>query len=52
MFYLADRKVIDSLVAASNRGAEIKMILDPNQNAFGQEKIGLPNRPVEEELQS
>ncbi|UOK56452.1 phospholipase D-like domain-containing protein [Bacillus sp. OVS6] len=50
MFYLADRKVIDSLVAASNRGAEIKMILDPNQNAFGQEKIGLPNRPVAEEL--
>jgi HKD family nuclease len=50
MFYLADRKVIDSLVAASNRGTEIKMILDPNQNAFGQEKIGLPNRPVAEEL--
>lgn len=50
MFYLADRQVIDSLVAASNRGAEIKMILDPNQNAFGQEKIGIPNRPVAEEL--
>ncbi|MDX8291681.1 phospholipase D family protein [Metabacillus indicus] len=50
MFYLADRKVIDSLVEASNRGVKVNMILDPNQNAFGQEKIGLPNRPVAEEL--
>ncbi|WP_180850153.1 phospholipase D family protein [Bacillus sp. UMB0893] len=50
MFYLAERKVIESLISASNRGVEIKMILDPNQNAFGQEKIGLPNRPVAEEL--
>ncbi|MBP2001845.1 phosphatidylserine/phosphatidylglycerophosphate/cardiolipin synthase-like enzyme [Paenibacillus shirakamiensis] len=50
MFYIADTKVMDELVAASNRGAEVRLILDPNQNAFGQEKIGLPNRPVGAEL--
>jgi HKD family nuclease len=26
------------------------MILDPNQHAFGQQKIGLPNRPVAAEM--
>lgn len=50
MFYLADTKVMNELVEAGHRGVHIRLILDPNQNAFGQEKIGLPNRPVAEEL--
>lgn len=50
MFYLADRNIINGLVDASERGVYINIILDPNQNAFGQEKIGLPNVPVSEEL--
>ncbi|MNR06197.1 hypothetical protein D3C85_1222600 [compost metagenome] len=50
MFYLADTKVMNELVEAGHRGVQIRLILDPNQNAFGQEKIGLPNRPVAEEL--
>ncbi|WP_235847685.1 phospholipase D family protein [Paenibacillus tuaregi] len=50
MFYLADTKVMNELVAAGERGVQLRLILDPNQNAFGQEKIGLPNRPVTEEL--
>jgi phosphatidylserine/phosphatidylglycerophosphate/cardiolipin synthase-like enzyme len=50
MFYLADRQVIDSLVEASNKGVNIRLILDPNANAFGQQKIGLPNRPAAAEL--
>ncbi|MGF7031073.1 HKD family nuclease [Paenibacillus mucilaginosus] len=50
MFYLADPDVLKALREASNRGAEIRLILDPNQNAFGNEKIGLPNRPVAEDL--
>lgn len=50
MFYLADRKVVDSLKKAADRGVKVKMILDPNQNAFGSEKIGLPNIPVAAEL--
>ncbi|MCP3777999.1 phospholipase D family protein [Paenibacillus sp. MZ03-122A] len=50
MFYLADRKVLNSLLDASARGVNIQLLLDPNQNAFGQEKIGIPNRPVAQEL--
>nr|WP_110113374.1 phospholipase D family protein [Bacillus sp. CGMCC 1.16541] len=50
MFYLADRKVIEALLQAANNGANVHLVLDPNANAFGQEKIGLPNRPVAAEL--
>ncbi|MBM7619291.1 HKD family nuclease [Bacillus tianshenii] len=50
MFYLAERKVVDELIAASQRGVTIKMVLDPNEHAFGQQKIGMPNRPVAAEM--
>ncbi len=50
MFYLADPKVTEALLAADQRGVTIRLILDPNQNAFGQDKIGIPNRPVAAEL--
>ena len=50
MFYLADRQTIKELVKASERGVHIKVIFDPNKDAFGFEKIGIPNRPVAEEL--
>ncbi len=50
MFYLADPEVIKELLAADQRGATIRLIMDPNQNAFGQDKIGIPNRPVAAEL--
>ncbi|MCP4231756.1 MAG: phospholipase, partial [bacterium] len=50
LFYLADRQVIKELIKASERGVHIKVILDPNKDAFGFEKIGIPNRPVAEEL--
>ncbi|WP_234992956.1 MULTISPECIES: phospholipase D-like domain-containing protein [unclassified Paenibacillus] len=32
------------------RGAAIRLILDPNEVAFGNGKIGIPNRPVAQEL--
>ncbi|MEJ8306916.1 phospholipase D family protein [Saccharibacillus sacchari] len=50
MFYLADYDVMQSLIDASDRGAEIRLVLDPNENAFGRDKIGIPNRPVAAEL--
>lgn len=50
MFYLADSKVMDQLLKASERGVEVRLILDPNQNAFGRDKIGIPNRPAAAEL--
>ncbi|MGD8342820.1 MAG: phospholipase D-like domain-containing protein [Desulfobacterales bacterium] len=50
LFYLSDRQIIKALVDASERGVHIKVILDPNKDAFGFEKIGVPNQPVAEEL--
>jgi HKD family nuclease len=50
MFYLADRDIIDAIEDAAERKVEVRLILDPNQNAFGQEKIGLPNLPIASEL--
>ncbi|MGM0843457.1 MAG: phospholipase D family protein [Bacillota bacterium] len=51
MFYLADREAIDGLIGAARRGADVRIILDPNQNAFGSQKMGLPNIPVAAELE-
>ena len=51
-FYLADRDIITSLLSASARGVDIKIILDPNKDAFGYEKNGIPNRQVAHELVS
>ncbi len=50
MFYLADRAVIESLLAASRRGVAVRVILDPNKDAFGHAKTGIPNQPVASEL--
>ena len=52
MFYIADRGVVESLLAAAQRGAAVRLILDPNKDAFGREKSGIPNRPVATELSS
>jgi PLD-like domain len=49
-FYLTDRPVIDALLAASKRGAAVRIVLDPNKDAFGFEKDGIPNREVASEL--
>ncbi|MFJ7744953.1 phospholipase D family protein [Peribacillus sp. NPDC097295] len=51
MFYIADRHVVEALTEAAKRDVQIQMILDPNQNAFGSEKIGLPNLPVAAEFE-
>jgi hypothetical protein len=50
MFYLSDRSIIDGLIAAAERGAQIRLILDPNKDAFGHTKNGIPNRPAAKEL--
>ena len=50
MFYLSERKIIRSLTDAANRGVNIRIILDPNKDAFGYKKIGIPNRPVAREI--
>lgn len=50
MFYLSDREVIVALKQAHQRGARLRLLLDPNKDAFGREKAGIPNRPVGYEL--
>lgn len=50
MFYLAHREIIRQLIEAAERGVEIRIILDPNKDAFGYEKIGIPNRQAAAEL--
>jgi hypothetical protein len=50
VFYLSDRGVVEGLVAARGRGAEVRVLMDPNRDAFGHEKNGVPNRPVAVDL--
>ena len=50
MFYLSARRLIRALLAAAERGATLRLLLDPNREAFGYPKPGLPNRPVAAEL--
>ncbi|MYL39150.1 phospholipase D family protein [Halobacillus litoralis] len=52
MYYLADKKVTARIDEAANRGAEVRIIMDPNKTAFGHEKPGLPNLPVAAELKN
>lgn len=50
MFYLSERKIINELIAAHERGAKVRVLLDANKDAFGRTKNGIPNRPVAAEL--
>lgn len=50
MFYLSHRGIIHALKAAQQRGAGVRVLLDPNKDAFGREKNGVPNRQVALEL--
>jgi cardiolipin synthase A/B len=50
MFFLSESDVVKELLAAADRGVSIKLILDPNETIFGNENIGIPNRPVAKEI--
>ena len=50
MFYFSNRNIINALKDAINRGVSMKLIMDPNKDAFGYEKGGIPNRQVASEL--
>ena len=52
MFYLSERRIIDALVESAGRGVVVRVLPDPNRDAFGREKNGIPNRPVASELVS
>ncbi|MFV0543141.1 MAG: phospholipase D family protein [Marinicella pacifica] len=46
MFYLSHRGIIKSLIDAHERGVNLRLLLDPNEDAFGNKKNGIPNRQV------
>jgi len=48
MFHIADRAVIEALLAANTRGVHVRLILDPDKNSAGEASI--PNGPVASEL--
>ena len=50
MFYLSGRRVIAAIESAVRRGASVRLLLDPNKDAFGRQKGGIPNRQVAREL--
>lgn len=50
IFYLAHRGIIEALENAHARGATLRVLLDPNEDAFGKKKNGIPNRSVAWEL--
>ena len=50
IFYLSDRDIIGALQRARGKGVRMRVLLDPNNDAFGHRKYGIPNRPVAAEL--
>ncbi len=50
MFYLSDRHVVKALSDAAKRGVIVRLILDPNKDAFGKQKNGIPNREIADTL--
>jgi len=50
VFYLSDRDVVWALKEASGLGADVRVVLDPNFDAFGHDKNGIPNRQAGPEL--
>ena len=50
MFYLSDRGVVEALLEAARRHVGVRIILDPNKDAYGHDKSGIPNQPVASEL--
>jgi len=49
-FYLSDRDIIGALKRARRKGVIMRVLLDPNKDAFGHRKFGIPNQPVAAEL--
>ena len=50
VFYLSDRDVVRALQRARARDVALRVLLDPNEDAFGRKKNGVPNRQVAREL--
>ncbi|SHF14666.1 PLD-like domain-containing protein [Modicisalibacter ilicicola DSM 19980] len=44
VFYFSHRQLLESVISAHERGVRVRVLLDPNRDAFGLEKNGIPNR--------
>lgn len=49
-FYLSHRDIVTALLGAHKRGVKVRILLDANNEAFGHQKSGIPNRQVALEL--
>jgi phosphatidylserine/phosphatidylglycerophosphate/cardiolipin synthase-like enzyme len=50
MFYLSQRDIVEALMGAAKRRVALRVLLDANNEAFGHQKSGIPNRQVAMEL--
>ena len=50
VFYFSHRALLKAVVAAQQRGVQVRVLLDPNEDAFGRKKNGIPNRQAALEL--
>ncbi len=50
MFYLSHRDIVEALIDAAKRNVALRVLLDANNEAFGHQKSGIPNRQVAMEL--
>jgi phosphatidylserine/phosphatidylglycerophosphate/cardiolipin synthase-like enzyme len=50
IFYLSHREILEALLDAVRRNVWVRAVLDPNRDAFGHEKPGIPNRQAAEFL--
>ena len=50
VFYFSHRALVAAVIAAQRRGVRLRVLLDPNEDAFGRKKNGIPNRQVALEL--
>lgn len=50
VFYFSHRGLLKAVAAAQRRGVKVRVLLDPNEDAFGRKKNGIPNRQAALEL--
>ena len=50
VFYFSHRGLVKAVTDAQRRGVRLRVLLDPNEDAFGRKKNGIPNRQVALEL--
>ena len=50
VFYFSHRDLLREVISAHRRGVNVRVLLDPNEDAFGRKKNGIPNRQAALEM--